>query len=339
MYRATPLQVSRALDLLQERLAESAQGHTIAALIDALVNVYMPCCASIGWQVRRCFWEGRHAGSGAWAAQCLRHCLLLLCALLGDKAKVSEYARSIGVALLGWTAWHDAMPAAAYVEEGCEAQLSQLSSALKRNPHATGIADVSDMYVLLPAPDDQPHAARHHPVSAALQRALHTNLDHYVNVGPRTVSYVPWRSGKTCKCAPRWPENVHIPRTPWTVAEADIQASLLYTLSRVHTGKNADASVVELCNDFLPRSSRAHKEDFARAVACVQTLTGATSVPPVTRTLVRQLTVRDRTDPPPKRRRRAPTSAPHPRTSPTAVPADDGRAAYSGPRFVGIPLE
>ena len=41
------MQVSRALDLLQERLAESAQGHTIAALMDALVNVYVPCCASI----------------------------------------------------------------------------------------------------------------------------------------------------------------------------------------------------------------------------------------------------------------------------------------------------
>ena len=187
-----------ALQLLHNRCAESAAGLLVAEEMDLLVNVFAPACAAIGWQVRRCYWEGRHRGSGAWAAEALRMCLLLLCGLLGDKAKLSEYARSISVALLAWTPWHDAVPAAAYVEEACEAQLAKLASALKRNPHATGVAEVSDLYVLLPRADEQPHPAKHHPVSQPLLRALLANLNHFVAMGPEVLTSVPWRSGRTC---------------------------------------------------------------------------------------------------------------------------------------------
>ena len=174
-----PPQMAPALQLLHDRREESAAALLVAEEMDHLVNVFVPCCAAIGWQVRRCYWEGRARGSGVWAAEALRMCLLLLCGLLGDKAKLSEYARSISVALMFWTAWHDAVPAAAYVEESCEAQLSKLASALKRNPHATGIGEVSDLYVVLPVADDHPHPAKHHPVSQPLLRALVANLRHY----------------------------------------------------------------------------------------------------------------------------------------------------------------
>ena len=190
--------MSQGIQLLHDRREESAAALLVAEEMDYLVNVYVPCCAAIGWSVRRCYWEGRARDSGQWAAETLRMCLLLLCGLLGEKVRFSEYARSISVALLSWTAWHDAVPAAAYVEESCEAQLAMLSSALKRNPHATGIGDVSDLYVLLPPVDERPHPAKHHPVSHALQQALVANLTHYVHTGPEVVTCVEWRSGKTC---------------------------------------------------------------------------------------------------------------------------------------------
>ena len=191
-----PPQMAPALQLLHDRCAESAAGLLVAEEMDQLVNVFAPACAAIGWQVRRCYWEGRHRGSGVWAAEALRMCLLLLCGLLGDKAKLSEYARSISVALLAWTPWHDAVPAAAYVEEACEAQLSKLASALTRNPHATGVAEVSDLYVLLPRADEQPHPAKHHPVSQPLLRALLANLNHFVAMGPEVVTSVPGGAGR-----------------------------------------------------------------------------------------------------------------------------------------------
>ena len=92
--------MAEALQLLHDRRGESAAGLLIAEEMHQLINVFVPCCAAIGWQVRRCYWEGRHRGSGRWAAQALRMCLLLLCGLLGDKAKVSEYSRSMSVALV-----------------------------------------------------------------------------------------------------------------------------------------------------------------------------------------------------------------------------------------------
>ena len=157
--------MARALSVLQRRCDESAEGLVVAEEMDNLMNVHVPACTVLGWYVRRCYWEGRSRGTGVWAADTLRMCLLFLCGLLGDKVRLSEYARSISVALLSWTLWHDDVPAAAYMEESCEAQLSMLASALKRNPHVTGIRDVSDMYALLPRVYARPHAACHHPVS------------------------------------------------------------------------------------------------------------------------------------------------------------------------------
>ena len=329
------------LQRLHQFREESAAALLVADEMDQLVNVFVPACAAIGWQVRRCYWEGRHRGSGVWAGEALRMCLLLLCGLLGDKAKLSEYARSISVALLAWTPWHDAVPAAAYVEESCEAQLSKLGSALKRNPHATGVGEVSDLYVLLPRADDQPHPAKHHPVSQPLLRALVTNLRHYATAGPQVVTAVPWRSGKTCVATATARTGPCTLRPPWTTTTEDVVAVLQHTLSRVSRGDPVTDAVADLAEDFLPLRTRASREEYLRAVAGVAQDVQRQPPPARTRALVRQLTVRDRTDPPPKRRRvAAPARRMRPRAS-GAGAADilHSHPAYTGPRLVGIPPE
>jgi hypothetical protein len=330
-----------ALKLLGDNCAQSAAGLLVAEEMDQLVNVFSPACAAIGWQVRRCYWEGRHGGSGVWAAEALRMCLLLLCGLLGDKAKLSEYARSISVALLAWTPWHDAVPAAAYVEEACEAQLAKLASALKRNPHATGVEEVSDLYVLLPRADEQPHPAKHHPVSQPLLRALVANLDHFVAMGPEVVTTVPWRSGKTCVATTTIRPGPSTLRAPWSTTTQDVRAVLLHALSRVSRGDPVTRAVAQLADTFLPLRTQTAKEEYLTALAGVDDLLRRNPPPPRTRALVRELTVRDRTDPPHKRRR---TTAPPRRVRARSTGATAGdillsHPAYTGPRLVGIPQE
>ena len=307
--------------------------------MNALVNVYIPACCTLGWLVRRCAWECRERGTGNMAACCLRKCLLLLIALLGDKARTSEYVRSIGVALLSWTPWHDEVPAAAYVEEACEAQLSQLSSALKRNPHATGVADVSDMYVLLQRPQSDPHDAQHHPVSNDLLRTVLRNVTQFTERGPDVVSHVPWRSGKTCPATAAWPASMHVPHDPWSVNVDALQSCLLHTLSRVHRAEEPSDAVADLCDDFLVRSTMDMRQRHASALTLLTSGVEGTLVPSVTRGTKRQLSLRDRNDPPAHRRR----------TLPAAVRPAVGRGAGrvqepspsvdGGPRFVGIPTE
>jgi hypothetical protein len=335
------MQMARLLDMLTARSAESSAGAAVAGLMDSLVNVYVPACAAIGWLVRRCYWEGRAAGTGCWGAQCLRQCLLLLCGLLGERVRFAEYARSIGVALLTWSPWHDSVPAAAYVEEACEAQLSQLSSTLKRNPHATGVGDVSDLYVLLPPASDAPHAAKHHPVSSVLQHTLLTNMQRYVRDGPRLVTYVPWRSGKTCVAKGQWPATNTVPHAPWDTTFDALSTTLLHTVARVHRGDAVTTAVADICDDFLPLTGSSNREARSRAAARATQLASAhAGSPPHSRALRRQLEVRDRTDPPPKRR-----ALRVPRRPPVGegTSGEDllmlGPPAFSGPRLVGIPLE
>ena len=323
--------------LLQQRLQQSGQGRTITGLMQSLVNVYVPACFAIGWQVRTCSWTGRERGSGRKAKECLMSCFLLLLGLLGDRAKVSEYVRSLAVALMSWTDWHDSVPAAAYVEEACEAQLSRLSSALKRNPHATGVADVSDIYILLGVPDQALHAAHHHPVSSDLQRAVNDNLLRFTSAGPAVVAHVPWKSSKTCTVTQQWPDVCHIPRPPWTVPQTSIDTCLLHALRRVHQGTAFNSDVTCLLNDFVSRTSNSQRSRHRQAVESLMSATEHTIATGVTRALNAQMTVRDRTDPPPKRRRVTAAHAAAPRNAPDV--ADGSQMDVMGPRFVGIPLE
>ena len=328
-----------AIELLNKRVAESRQACTIAAHLDLLLNVFVPCCFSIGWSVRRCYWEGRQRHTGAWAADCLRQCMLLLCALLGDSARTSEYVRSIGVALLSWTSWHDEVPAAAYVEESCEAQLAALSSSLKRNPHATGIGSVCDMFILLEGASGEEHAAHHHPVSSGLQKTVFTNVTNFTTRGPRVMSYVPWRNAKTCTARNTWPDDVHIPKCPWNVRTDDVEASLYATLMRVVQGQPVHADVSDMCNDFLHLRSPADEREFILAVARMNEVTSTVQMPRLPKRLLRELELYDHNDPP--RRRRRVTNVVHSSTSVMRrgahllQPSDP--EGYTGPRFVGIP--
>jgi hypothetical protein len=312
--------------------------------MNSLVNEYAPACLVLGWMVRRCYWEGRQRGTGVWARKMLECALLLLCGLLGPRAKYAEYVRSIGAALLSWTAWHDDVPAAAYVEESCEAQLSKLGSALKRNPHATGITDVTSQYVLLGEQDTTEHDASHHPVSSELQRGVNAHLRVFVRDGPSTVPYVPWRSGKSCTVQTKWTVTQHRPSSPWSVDNDSVREALNHTCTHVHRGRDVSDAVMHLCDDFVQPCAPVQ---LARQTAAfdAQRATGVVAGR-LTRRDKRTLEMRDSTDPPRRRKvpRRGPATSERGTFDDTTLPAlpathMPAHTAPIGPRFVGIPSE
>ena len=117
---------------------------------------------------------------------------------------------------------------------------------------------------------------------------------------------------------------------------------LLHALSRVSRGDPVTRAVAQQAEGFLPLRNRTSREEYLTAVAGVADLLRRNPPPPRTRALVRELTVRDRTDPPPKRRRIAAPAPRRVRAGPAGAGAADiltSHPAYTGPRLVGIPQE
>ena len=144
--------VVRTLRRLNDDLEQCNAAIRPLQYIQLFFEHYVPVCQVLGWMVRRCYWEGRQRGTGVWARDMLRMSLLTLHGIVGSDVRVSPYTRSICIALLSWSQWHDDLPACAYVEESCEARLSVLASRCVTNTQAITVQQVSDLYVDLGRP-------------------------------------------------------------------------------------------------------------------------------------------------------------------------------------------
>jgi hypothetical protein len=94
----------------------------------------------MGIAVRQCFWKTQDAGTGATAREVLRDALVLLQGLRARQA--TEYVRNLDML---WSDLNDALPVAAYVEEGLESSLSVLTRRLRTDTRATNVAQFSEI--------------------------------------------------------------------------------------------------------------------------------------------------------------------------------------------------
>ena len=236
-----------------------------------LLEEYVPLLFTLGWLVRTAYWQGQQVNTGYVARDALQLALLLLSALLGERAQGNEYVRGITMALLSWTPWHDALPGCSFVEESCEAQLSHLARACLASSSSYTVDQVCDLYVNLGAQSTRAHTASHHPVDAALQRQVNANLQALVSGSVEDlVRWVPWRSARTCVAEQCWPDEVPFHRLTAGVELGELQRTALHCLHVASSGPDLPADVVRQFNAHVPTRMAAERVRAQQALQDTQ---------------------------------------------------------------------
>ena len=231
---------------------------------------YVPAVYALGWMVRTAYWEGQCVGTGHRAREALQQALLLLHAMLGDRAAHNDYGRGIAMALLSWTAWHDQLPGCSFVEESCEAQLSRLGAACKRSRSSFTPEQVNDLYLNVGALNTLPHNTSHHPVAADLVRKVQVNLRRVKMDGfESVVTWVPWKSGRMCTAKDAWPRELPVMRELREVSIEDLLRNSMHALVTVTGGPEQTAAVKHAFDREVPLRSIA---DRARLRNALETL-------------------------------------------------------------------
>lgn len=128
--------------------------------LQLLLSFFLPAVFRIGFLVRCCTWDGREENSSGSVQRLLEEVLILLVHLLDDQDCKNEYVRTIAVTLATWIPWNSRLPAAAYMEESCEALLSRMSHRCSAHRHLSGFESTFDLYVTLPPPSRLRKATR-----------------------------------------------------------------------------------------------------------------------------------------------------------------------------------
>ena len=235
---------------LEDALARHREARRLRALelpvlrgFADLILEWAPACLLLGFYVRQCHWGHWEPGTGAGARDVLLLALALLSRLEGwaERRRTSEYVRTLALALLTWTPWHDGLPAACFSEEPCEAGLGRLGGMCERHPQAVDTADVMDLYLLVQPP--QPGERRDlrpgnwgELWNRQAQGRVDALLDHVLirpAAGPVTalVTYVATQSlggagaeRRELRADARWPEDWAPPPSPLSGAADDADA-------------------------------------------------------------------------------------------------------------------
>ena len=145
----------RVRGLYADRLRGAARTRMLARLhtllqLRLLISDYCPAVFGVGYHVRSCAWEGRKLASSKHAKVVLAWVLILLMRLSPDAAGRLKYVRTVCVALLSWTPWHDVAPGCIFAEEGGEAMLSKVTKALRRHRTGTTHEHYADVFLSVP---------------------------------------------------------------------------------------------------------------------------------------------------------------------------------------------
>jgi hypothetical protein len=132
----------------------------ILQALQLLMSFFLPAVFRVGYLVRCCTWDGRGANSSASVQSLLEEVLLLLVHVLNDLDGKNEYVRTVAVTLATWQAWNSRLPAAAYMEESCEALLSRMSHRCSSHRHLSGFESTFDLFLTLPPPSKASKATR-----------------------------------------------------------------------------------------------------------------------------------------------------------------------------------
>jgi hypothetical protein len=240
--------VERALEHLQSRMDVLRRRRLLLQQLLPLLQFFNPVCFLLGWMVRRCYWECREPYSGHIARQLLLCAYNVLLQLHHGRERRSEYLRSMSIALTSWTAWHDSLPACAFVEECNEALLSRLSHVCTRNPSAATADEVNDLFVLLRVNSGRLHDASEQLVRQSLVDTVDRNLRWLSQTDPNLLTFVPWTSAKTCRGAGQWDVAYSFPQR----RQLAIPDCIQHMKHFLRVARQAEAPSVEVC-DWLNR--------------------------------------------------------------------------------------
>jgi hypothetical protein len=232
---------------------------------------YVPAAYALGYLVRTAYWEGQSEGTGHCAREALQQALLLLHAMLGDRAAHNDYGRGLVMALLTWTSWHDQLPGCAFVEESCEAQLSRLGAACKRSHSSFTPEQVNDLYLNVGPLKTTLHDTTRHPVASELLTRVRTNLQRAWRDGlEKVVTWVPWKSGRTCVAREAWPTTLPVMRELGDVSVEELLRNVHRTLGSVTGGPELTLGVKHDFDSQVPLRSIADRARVRNALETLQ---------------------------------------------------------------------
>ena len=239
----------RARGVLQDRL-------TCATGMDVLLNDYAPMCLILGSGVRSCTWELVANHTGAEARRVLVRCLLVLMRLNEGREVAVEYVRTVCVALLLWTDWHDEVPAAWFCEETCEAALSRLSSLCHRHTQHVSTQEIHDLWMQVKPGSQLPHNL---PVGGVPRQLQHTVTDMvraFVRQRGDGVTPLVWqpqgpfRLSHTVK---EWPAKYAFPASlRWRPVLPAIRSVVVESRQRLHQQSKPSATLEAAMDAMFP---------------------------------------------------------------------------------------
>ena len=243
------------LGVLRQQCLDAEIRHKMLQSLLDLTEYFVPAVFTIGWMVRECFWVHRHRGTGVHARRTLEYVYSVLLQLQKSEEHRSEYVRSVGAALLSWTAWHDDTAACLYVEESNEAALSRLAGECRRCNRAVTVKDVSQLYVNCGPPKAGARAPSHHNVSARLVHEVQTNVRLLLTTHVDDLAWTPWRQAKTLTSVRGWPRTVPtFPSASTQIDGSNVTSTLRRTVQMLRHGRELQPEVTDWLNQHVPRN-------------------------------------------------------------------------------------
>jgi hypothetical protein len=202
------LDIRRCVAQLEHDHAPDHPTVRLARNVHVLINEYIPTLMYLGVFLRHMSWEMSQPGTGKFARRFLVYCLHVLHKL--GVGKGEEYVRTIGLAILLWTPYHDSIPASCYVEEPLEASLSRLSRLTGSDLRPDTVRAFALHYLGMGPVDDRPRDLTQPGIKELFPHRLVLRVRRLLRqCALGTVMYVGSRTAGTAYCQPSstWPTN------------------------------------------------------------------------------------------------------------------------------------
>jgi hypothetical protein len=249
--------------LAQHRAAAHClEGQSAARLLhaeqmDALWNLmyeYIPCLFLLGKLARDCSWAGGLQNTGGTAHRIIYMALILQIAI-GKKA--GPYYQRMGVALLMWTPYHTAMPAASNMEEALEAMLSRLAKLMGKDVTVFAGEEVNMLYRSMRLLSGDEMDLRRPNLDKKLVARIQMDIKTLVrDIRLGKLPYIKKASsggGVTGKSV--WPDHVSMPGSLWSpITKAQFEACLTEGVRALMSDSVRDDATTKVLQGILDRN-------------------------------------------------------------------------------------
>ena len=208
--------------------------------LHAMLYQYVPAVFALGVQLRGFSWKMHGAKTGKHVKVFLMRSLTVLLSLHANRQSASgcHYEGAVSLALLLWDSLNDYLPAAAYVEEGCEAMLSRFSRTLKHDVTIASMDEHHRTFVSMGKTQQTPHAVDSPRFSQRTVTVIRQRLFKLIDrLFTGTVPFVPPPKGdkQESLITPKkeWPSQFQLPMHLHAIDELEMEMSLLGTLHKL----------------------------------------------------------------------------------------------------------